>query len=258
MLASAIALATWPAPAASDDLWNCRNDVAACTRLINDRASPMNVRAFAYTMRASFLQASKDLDRALADQNESIRLDPKEAHSYYARGTIYRDKGELRRAIEDYNRSLELKRDPLVLSFRGIAWFGLGEFDRAIADFTENLKATPGNELSLGFRCRARAATGRDLPVALADCNEAIRKNANAMESWISRGLAYLQLRRFDDAIADYNMVLKVRPQDAAAIYGRGIAKLRKGDAGGNAEIAAAKAIKAGIAGEFARFGVKP
>jgi hypothetical protein len=43
-----------------------------------------------------------------------------------------------------------------------------------------------------------------------------------------------------------------------APSHGRGLAKLKKGDtAGGNADIAAAKAIEANIVGDFARYGVQ-
>jgi hypothetical protein len=42
------------------------------------------------------------------------------------------------------------------------------------------------------------------------------------------------------------------------SLYGRGVAKLKKGNAdAGNADIAAAKAIRADIAEEFARYGVQ-
>ena len=48
-------------------------------------------------------------------------------------------------------------------------------------------------------------------------------------------------------------------PKLASSLYGRGLAKLEKGDAaGGEADIAAAKAIQANIAEEFARYGVTP
>jgi hypothetical protein len=44
----------------------------------------------------------------------------------------------------------------------------------------------------------------------------------------------------------------------ASSLYGRGLAKLRKGDTtGGNADIAAAKTIEADIVGEFARYDVQ-
>jgi hypothetical protein len=44
----------------------------------------------------------------------------------------------------------------------------------------------------------------------------------------------------------------------ASSLYGRGLAKLKKGDtAGGNADIAAAEAIEANIVEDFARYGVQ-
>jgi acyl-CoA reductase-like NAD-dependent aldehyde dehydrogenase len=67
-----------------------------------------------------------------------------------------------------------------------------------------------------------------------------------------------IPFRTFDDAIADYDAALKLNSQLEEALYGRGLAKLKKGDRdGGNADIAAAKAIRADIADDFARYGVK-
>jgi hypothetical protein len=44
----------------------------------------------------------------------------------------------------------------------------------------------------------------------------------------------------------------------ASSLYGRELAKLKKGEAtGGDADIAAAKAIEANIVGDFARYGVQ-
>jgi len=64
-----------------------------------------------------------------------------------------------------------------------------------------------------------------------------------------SRGFVYLKLGQFDNAIADYNAVLKLKPKLAISLYNRGLAKQKKGDsAGGDADIAAAKAIDPKIA----------
>jgi tetratricopeptide (TPR) repeat protein len=72
-----------------------------------------------------------------------------------------------------------------------------------------------------------------------------------------TRGLVRLKQGRFDEAIADYDMGLKIHAKDAILLYGRGVARRRKGDtAGGDADIAAAKAAKADIADLFAQWGV--
>jgi tetratricopeptide (TPR) repeat protein len=91
------------------------------------------------------------------------------------------------------------------------------------------------------------------------DCTEALRIAPNDANIMDSRGFAYLRLDRLDDALADYDEALSRKPNLAKSLYGRGLAKLKKGDAvGGEADITAAKAIQAGIVEEFARYGVTP
>jgi hypothetical protein len=61
-----------------------------------------------------------------------------------------------------------------------------------------------------------------------------------------------------DRAIADYTAALKQNPKLAGALYGRGTAKLRKGDKkGGEADLAAAKAMRPEIEAIFARYGIR-
>ena len=73
-----------------------------------------------------------------------------------------------------------------------------------------------------------------------------------------SRGLTYLKMGQWDSAIDDYRSALRLDPKLASSLYGRGLARLKKGDVtGGNAGIAAGKAIEANIAEDFARYGVQ-
>ena len=54
-----------------------------------------------------------------------------------------------------------------------------------------------------------------------------------------------MRLGDFAKSIADFDAGLKLAPKIAGALYGRGLAKLKKGDAAaGEADIAAAKAIQ--------------
>ena len=59
-------------------------------------------------------------------------------------------------------------------------------------------------------------------------------------------------------AIADYDAALRINPKHASALYGRGIAKRRSGNAsGGDGDIAAAKLIQPDIVDEFASYGIR-
>jgi tetratricopeptide (TPR) repeat protein len=73
-----------------------------------------------------------------------------------------------------------------------------------------------------------------------------------------SRGLIYLKMGQFDAAMDDYNSALRFEPKLASALYGRGLAKLGRGNkAGGDTDISMAKTIQANIGDDFMRYGVQ-
>ena len=51
------------------------------------------------------------MDRALADFDQAIKLDPRNPLPFYNRGLAYRDKGDTQHAIEDYDTALKLDPD---------------------------------------------------------------------------------------------------------------------------------------------------
>jgi tetratricopeptide (TPR) repeat protein len=70
--------------------------------------------------------------------------------------------------------------------------------------------------------------------------------------------LIYLKMGQFDSAINDYSSALRIEPKLASALYGRGLARIKKGDAaGGNADLSAAQGIEKKIAEDFSHYGVR-
>ena len=70
--------------------------------------------------------------------------------------------------------------------------------------------------------------------------------------------MAYLKLGLPDQALADYDEALKIAPNAAGSLYGRGVAKLMKGDVSASTgDFELAKQIKPSIAEEFTRVGVQ-
>ena len=53
-------------------------------------------------VRTKLLLPLDDHDQAIADYNEAIKLDPKNAAAFRKRGNAYYDKGDMDRAIADY------------------------------------------------------------------------------------------------------------------------------------------------------------
>jgi tetratricopeptide (TPR) repeat protein len=86
--------------------------ISGCTAAIASGKWKDRGLAWAYYNRGNAYRAEGDLDRAIADYNEAIRLDRKYALAYNARSDAYRAKGDLDRAITDYNEAIRL--DPKV------------------------------------------------------------------------------------------------------------------------------------------------
>src|SRR5205807_7648112 len=92
--------------------------------------------------RAMAEQGLGQTDRALADYNEAIRLDPQNQVAYLGRGSLLaRRARNYRRAIDDFNRALQIEpRNVTALLARGAAQSQLGEFGPALADLDEAIR----------------------------------------------------------------------------------------------------------------------
>jgi tetratricopeptide (TPR) repeat protein len=134
----------------------------------------------------------------------------------------------------------------------------LHRYDDALKDMNLLLGKTPDNPVWLNERCWYRAIAGKELSIALADCDASL-KIQDLAATRDSRGLVDLRLGKFDDAVADYDKALLLRPNLPSSLYGRGIAKVKKGVVEeGHADIAAALAIDPKVEKEFAGYGVTP
>jgi Flp pilus assembly protein TadD len=67
-----------------------------------------------------------------------------------------------------------------------------------------------------------------------------------------------MKLSEIEKAIADYDAVLRLDPDDALARYSRGVARERLGDAAGaSADRAAAQSLQPGVADAFKKLGLR-
>src|SRR5664279_4523317 len=66
---------------------------------------------WAYHNRANAYADKGDLDRAMADNDRALALDPKRASVYYNRALAHKVRGTFDRAVEDYTHAIDLKPD---------------------------------------------------------------------------------------------------------------------------------------------------
>jgi tetratricopeptide (TPR) repeat protein len=203
--------------------------VSACSAVIDAHAETGRKLAAAYCNRGYGLTEQREFDRALADLNEAVRLDPAYACGYSNRGRVYALKRDLDRAIADYDEAIRI--DPsfaLAYNNRGGAWLGKGDAERAIADFNTAIKLDPRLAIAYGNRGLA-CYRKRDFAHAVQDFSAQIKLSPDVL-AYINRGNAYRDSEQLDRAAADYGEVTKLAPTDARGWRNRGMIRLYQGD----------------------------
>jgi tetratricopeptide (TPR) repeat protein len=233
--------------------------IKSCTELIEGGRETGRALAAAYNARGRAYLAKQEYERAIADFSEALKHEPDNVLSLHNRAVARTAKGEFDTAIKDYTDAIWLApRKATLYQDRAGAHLAKGEHSRAIADLGAAIKLTPKPALVLRDRCYVRAISGRELPQGLDDCEQALRMLRSDVVTLERRGLINLRLGYFDKAIADFNAVLKVQAANAAALYGRGVAKKKKGlNIAGEADIAEARQIRPDLVQALIGYGVK-
>ena len=220
-----------------------------------NRSTPGHVtdRGLAYARKG-------DLDRALADYNKALRLDPKLALAYAGRGNAYAKKGDLDRAFADCKEANSPRSEacaPRPTTTEGLVYARKGDLllNRAITDCDEAIRLDPklARPTTTGPRlCQQGRTTTGPSPTATRP-SASTRSDATA---YYNRGCRLCQegrprqghrrLRRShpprpeqrlgllqprhgiragrttDKAIADYNEAIRLDPKLAKAYDNRG------------------------------------
>jgi tetratricopeptide (TPR) repeat protein len=196
-----------------------------------DEAIRLNPKyAPAYFNRGLGFKARNEYERAIADFNEAIRLDPNMATAYANRGWAWRNKNDYTRAIADFDEAIRL--DPkyaFAFGERGIAYHNKRDYNRAIADYDTAIRLDPRNANTFYNRGQALRVKG-EFDRAIADYDEAVRLDVKFALAYRDRGQAYLAKEDFDLAIANLSVAIRLAPNDAFAFVYRGRAEALKGE----------------------------
>jgi len=240
----------WDACNGSDD----DASIIGCTNVLNRGArESQEDRATAYNNRGWSYSNKDDYDRAIADFDEAIRLDPKFGLALVNRGWAYERKGDYTRAIADYDEAIHL--DPNnSLAYNNHGWIHhlKGEYDEAIADYGEAIRTDPKdatayinrcdaynrkNEADRAIRdCEAAIRQKGQYDLALRDYDKAIRLEPRLGWARVHRGLVYEKNGDNDSARADFTTALAIPPEDKFDKEATDVARDRLAALGGRSE----------------------
>jgi tetratricopeptide (TPR) repeat protein len=101
------------------------------------------------------------LKKAIEYLNNAIKLQS-DAAIYYNRGMAYYYLGQYQRATEDYSEAIRLKPDYVdAYNNRGIAYYDLGQYKRAIEDYSVAIRLKPDNTNAYNNRGNAYCGLGQ-------------------------------------------------------------------------------------------------
>jgi tetratricopeptide (TPR) repeat protein len=235
-----------------------------------DRAEALANRAIAYRVQHAWRIA-------VADYRAALRINPEFEWLHAGLGATYREMGDARRAIGEYDIALRRlntrlsetaagpARDDVAtrLAFgyygRGLAYAMLNDNREALPDFRAAVRGAPDEPQMANGLCWTLAVLGENRDEARAACAAALRLRPGYAVALDSRALVTLRLARFQDAWNDYDAAIRRAGENPNSRYGRGVAALRLGrTAEGQADIAAALAASPDLATTYAGYGIRP
>jgi tetratricopeptide (TPR) repeat protein len=128
--------------------------------------------------------------------SDVISKNPRSHEAFNNRGAYYNEHGELDKALDDFNTSLQLNpRQPRTLNNRSMLWF-----------------------------------QKKDYVSALKDADAAVTLDPRLAEAWCNRGNVYYNLSQYDTAIIYYSKAIELLPYFPSTYTNRGSAYLKKGE----------------------------
>ena len=205
-----------------------------------------------YSFRGTIYAAVEEHNKAIEDYTTALRLNPKDHLTYYNRSLEKHALEDMDGACMDMQSSYALLQPTDTLKHqleqsistycdvtrpsyyyqRGIAFYNLQQFNKAIDIYTSGINKFPDNAMLLSFRGNARFAL-KDYAAAIADYHASIQHKDNLMKdtsvkaSYVNVFLAAMQLGiaeskfalgQYDEALTAINEGIKMAT-DAAETY---------------------------------------
>ncbi|XP_073784282.1 tetratricopeptide repeat protein 6 isoform X4 [Danio rerio] len=242
-----------------------RNDPVRALDDLNVIVTNNKKHADAFMSRAEIYKQRGETTLALFSYTQAIKVKPDDAEIYFKRAKMYDKMGEILLAMEDYAKtftidptrtdammlhgmhhfnsskwtvsledfSLLLKQEPdnaIARTYRGRIYSKLGHFEKSVEDLSLAVHLNPADWLAFYHRgCLLREIMPH---LALRDFSTSVLINDSA-ENWrafLHRGMVYVTLQHWQQAIADFEAVIKLDRSAAVAHVNLGMICMLKMD----------------------------
>ncbi len=175
------------------------------------------------------LFAQEKIDEAIRQYLKALKIRPRYSLAHYNIGNALAKKGDLDEARIHYLEALRTKPNHAESHYGlGIVLFDMGRINEAIGHFYEALRlnpdyAEPHNNIGIILKAQGR------LDEAIDHFFEAIRINPDYAKAHHNLGIAFVYKGRFDEAIKHFSEAVRINPDYAEAHNNLGVVMQEKG-----------------------------
>ncbi|MBI2921688.1 MAG: tetratricopeptide repeat protein [Planctomycetes bacterium] len=172
--------------------------------------------------RARNREHEGDLEGAIHDFGEAIKLVPEDSRAWRDRGWARVLDCDGEGAISDFTKALDLEpADSSLWAWRARAKYIAGDNEGALSDCDKALELCPGDKNAREHRAITRGKIG-DLDGAILDCDEEIRRFPDATEAYLWRGICHYMSGNPQAALEEFTAHIQTNgflADDYAALY---------------------------------------
>jgi tetratricopeptide (TPR) repeat protein len=156
---------------------------------------------------AFWLYESKRYGESLEFLDAFIKKEPNRGEAYSNRGLAYAGLNQHERAIEDYNKAVELNPEGAeAYSNRGTVYAGLNQYESAIEDYNKAVELNPEGAGAYYNRGLTYARSNQH-ERAIEDYNKAVELNPEYVEAYTNRGILHAVIAKYDKSTRDLKRV---------------------------------------------------
>ena len=204
-----------------DDYENALRSFEEALRLYPQFSAAYVNRGVIRLRQNDYQRAFEDFTRAIEIGNYRVSL-----WAYYNRGMTYYAQKDFANAITEFNDAIRLNpKFSRAYLIRGLTRFKVGDLEGLVTDSNEVIRiGKPRRFVAFAYNNRAFAFIHKgSLDAAMADCNEALRRNSRLAQAYYCRGQVHLLKGNPETALADFNKAIDLEPDDLSRHAGRAI-----------------------------------
>ena len=147
------------------------------------------------------------------------------ARAWFSVGYLFHTKEMWEKAIDAYDKAMDLNPDFVAYNQRGIAKSKLSQYKTALNDFDKAIELNPDEAGTFSNRGVVKLELGEH-EAAFADFDRAIQLQPDLVDAYYNQGLARLNLGKHSDAVSSFDEVIRLQPDVTEAYLTRGEAKV--------------------------------